>query len=214
MKICYYGHSCFQFTTKTGGRILTDPYQRVGYELPKRLQADIVTVSHEHFDHNYVEAVNAKNILRNSGTYHIDQMQFEAIESYHDPMHGKLRGKNLIFKMYIDGLTICHLGDLGEELSEDLIKKIGQVDVLLLPIGGTYTIDAKQAKEYAQAIMPKMVVLMHFKPQDGTLDIATPDAFLELNNADTIQYVDREVEITVENIEEYKDKIILMERCK
>ena len=214
MKICYYGHSCFQLTTEKGISIATDPYQKVGYELPKGLQADIVTVSHEHFDHNYVEAIDTKTVLRNSGSCVVEGILFEAIESYHDPMQGKLRGKNLIFKIQADGITVCHLGDLGEELSQELIAKIGQVDVLLLPIGGTYTIDAKQAKAYAQAIMPKTIILMHFKPQDGALDIAAPNAFLELCDVNAVLYIDREVEISTNNLEKYKDKVILMERCR
>lgn len=190
MRIEYLGHSCFRLTTKRGRTVVTDPYQGVGYELPENLRADILTVSHAHFDHNNVSAVKDPLVIANEPkTYTFDGITIEGINSYHDPMQGKLRGKNVIYKITADGTTICHLGDLGEEYNAKLVKKIGQCDVLLIPVGGTYTIDAKAAKAYADAIAPKRVIPMHFRPSDGVLDIADETEFLSLYPSEQITRV-------------------------
>ena len=181
MKIEYLGHSCFLLTTSAGQTVLTDPYTGVGYELPANITADIVTVSHGHFDHNYVAAVqNKATILTETGKQVVDGIVFEGIASDHDPARGTLRGKNTIFKMQADGITLCHLGDLGEPLNNSLVEKIGKVDILFIPVGGNYTIDAVEAKRYVDAIAPKTVIPMHYRPIDGSIDIATETAFLRL----------------------------------
>ena len=214
MTIRYYGHSCFQLTTEDGARIVTDPYQKVGYELPHGIVTDIVTVSHGHFDHNYVEAIQTQTVIADSAARTIKGVDIEGIDCYHDPLQGKLRGKNIIFKIQADGLTFCHLGDLGEEISKELIEKIGEVDVLFLPIGGTYTIDAKHAKEYAEAIAPKVIIPMHFKPNDGTLDIASPEQFLSFYSTENVIAQKGDLLLSQENIIQYQNKIIIMERSK
>lgn len=181
MQIEYFGHSCFRITSENGISVVTDPYTGVGYELPKNLSADIVTVSHGHFDHNYAEGVHGyQTLLNQTGKYLVNGIEFEGILTYHDEQEGKLRGKNIIFKMTIDGKTVCHLGDLGEACSTETVEKIGKADILLLPIGGTYTIDAKQAFEYVAKIKPKIVIPMHYKPLDGQLDITDAKSFLSL----------------------------------
>ena len=214
MTIRYYGHSCFQLTTEDGVHIVTDPYQKVGYELPNGIIADIATVSHGHFDHNYVEAIQTQTVIADSAARTLKGVEIEGIDCYHDPLQGKLRGKNIIFKIQANGITFCHLGDLGEEISNELIQKIGVVDVLLLPIGGTYTIDAKQAKEYAEAIAPKVIIPMHFKPNGGTLDIATPEQFLSFYPIENVITQKGDLLLSQDNITKYKNKIIIMERSK
>ncbi len=179
MKIRYLGHSCFELTSKKGVTVLTDPYTGVGYELPKGLTADIVTTSHGHFDHSFLQGVQAKTVLASAGTHTVEGILFEGIESYHDEKAGTLRGKNVLYKIRVDGLTVCHMGDIGEACSPYLLEKIGRVDVLLIPVGGTYTVDAKGAKEYIDKIQPKIVLPMHYKPTDGSLDITGIQPFLD-----------------------------------
>jgi L-ascorbate metabolism protein UlaG (beta-lactamase superfamily) len=186
MQIKYYGHSCFVLVSKDGTSVLTDPYTKVGYELPAGLTADIVTTSHSHFDHNYINAISYKKLIDKSGA---QAENIFGIECYHDPKQGSLRGKNIIYKITLDGIVFCHLGDIGEEISSQLIEKIGQVDVLFVPIGGTYTIDARQAKEYVDRINPKTVIPMHYKPSDGTLDIASAGEFLSFFPETEIEYI-------------------------
>ena len=183
MQIEYLGHASFLITTENGIKIVTDPYQGVGYELPSDLQADIVTVSHGHFDHNYTAAVKGKPMLIDCvGKQRAGGIDFYGEHTFHDPKQGKLRGDNVVFSFTVDGIRSCHLGDLGEAYNEEIVKKIGSVDVLFIPIGGTYTIDAKQAKAYIEAIAPKIAIPMHYRPIDGCLDIASADGFLRLFN--------------------------------
>ena len=189
MQVRYLGHSCFEFINKNGQRIITDPYTGVGYELPLDLYADVLTLSHAHFDHNFVQAVKSKVVLNQAKTYNIDGIEVIGIESYHDPKLGTLRGKNIIYKIIVDGITLCHMGDIGEECSKQLVEQIGKVDVLLIPVGGTYTVDALGAKKYIDKIAPKTVIPMHYKPLDGALDIAGIQPFLELFKGQEIKKI-------------------------
>lgn len=181
MKIVYLGHSAFKIVLKNGTTVVTDPYTKVGYELDKTLAADIVTVSHGHFDHNYTAAVNGEPvIIDGTDEYVFDGGRITAISTFHDEQSGALRGKNNVYVLQADGLTVCHFGDLGQAHNARLIERLYGVDVLLIPVGGTYTINAEQAKAYVDAIKPAVVIPMHYKPQDGTLDIAALDGFLSL----------------------------------
>ena len=214
MKIKYFGHSCFYLESETGVSILTDPFTKVGYELPSGIQADVVLTSHGHFDHNFVQAVSTDCVISEAGKMDCFGIKIEGIDSFHDPLQGRLRGKNVIFKFILDGITICHLGDLGEPCNAELLAKIGKIDVLLLPVGGTYTIDAAQAYEYAQNIAPKMVIPMHFKPLDGALDISSADEFFSFYDKKQIQRaVNGEVALSLNDLTE-ETLILYMERVK
>lgn len=212
MKINYFGHSCFKITAKNGVSILTDPYTKVGYELPKGLTATAVTTSHAHFDHNYLSAVDCEVVVKDTGVCFVKDVKITGIHSWHDEKNGALRGDNVIFKFEADGISVCHLGDLGESVSPDLLKKIGEVDVLLIPVGGTYTIDAEQAKEYITQIAPKVVIPMHFKPLDGKLDISPLSAFVKFFPASMVVNERKgEVEVCKESLPESLS-IICLER--
>lgn len=209
MKIEYCGHSCFVLASKDGKKIMTDPYTRVGYELPANLAVDTITISHRHFDHNYTKAVACNKMIDGAGNQTSD---IYGIECYHDPEQGRLRGKNIIYKINIDGIVVCHLGDLGEEYSSTLLDKIGNVDVLLIPVGGRYTIDAVQAKEYVDKINPKTVIPMHYKPSDGILDIDGIDRFLSLFDSADIETVESgETEFC---LDKPRKRVIYMERVR
>lgn len=163
MLIKYLGHSSFLIEGKEKS-VVTDPFDGIGYAV-KRVEADYCTVSHEHFDHNFVNGVNAKRIIRDS------EDGFTAIEVFHDTDFGKKRGKTRIIKFDVDGVTFCHLGDVGENFSERLKERIGKTDVLFVPVGGNYTIDAKEAKKYIEGINPKIAIPMHYKFGKSELDI-------------------------------------------
>lgn len=215
MKIRYLGHSCFLLTESTGTRILTDPYGDVGFKMP-RVEADVVSVSHGHYDHNNVKAVGGKPVvLDKEGQYEVGGVEIIAVKSYHDNANGAERGENLIFKFRLDGIEVCHLGDLGEECSSSLIEMLLPVHVLLIPVGGKYTIDSEQAKEYVDRIMPSIVIPMHYKSKGLSLDIDKPDAFLsEFEEEDVEETGASEIELTRDDIDEETTKIILMERAK
>ena len=213
MKIEYLGHACFAFTNAQGVKIVTDPYTGVGYELPKDLRADILTVSHSHFDHNYTAGVKGvQAIFDTPKTENALGVTITGIASYHDEEQGALRGNNIVFIIQTDGLRICHLGDLGERYSLSLAQKIGEVDILLVPVGGRYTIDGAQAKEFVEKLAPKLAIPMHYRPHDGTIDITDASHFL--NGYSEVVYPPKKSEITVKksDLKVGKTQIIYMER--
>ena len=156
MKITWLGHSSFLLEESTGTKIVTDPYHSyVGYEMPD-VEADIVTVSHAHNDHCCVSKVSGDpTVLNRAGAYEIGGVHILASRSYHDDKKGSLRGDNLIFKYRMDGVDVCHMGDIGEECNAILVESIMPVNILMIPVGGNYTIDAKEAKEYVSRSSPK-----------------------------------------------------------
>lgn len=181
MRITWFGHACFGLTSETGVTVITDPYdESVGYELPD-VQADIVTVSHQHFDHNYVQGVSGNpEVIREAGNFFIKDILIKGIKSYHDDQGGSKRGTNIIYVFEIDGLKVCHLGDLGHVLDKEQIEQIGDVDVLLIPVGGTYTIDANGAAKVVSSLKPAMVIPMHYKTDRINFPIDGVDKFLQV----------------------------------
>lgn len=181
MKLKWLGHACFLITSETGLRIITDPYPQgsgLNYS-PINEAADIVAVSHDHFDHNNVSAVSGKpEVVTGSGTKTAKVIQFKGIATHHDESQGKERGSNSIFCFTVDGIMLCHLGDLGHGLSREQIAEIGNVDVLLVPIGGFFTIDAKVASKVCDDLKPKVIVPMHFKTPKCDFPIAGVEDFL------------------------------------
>ena len=170
MKIKYLGHSAFLFCGKDKS-VVTDPFSGIGYPMEK-VKADYCLISHDHFDHDYVDGVECKKIIRRT------EDGFLAIDTFHDPNLGKLRGKNVAFKFSVDGVTICHLSDVGEYLTESLTGEIGKVDVMLIPVGGNYTIDGKEAANYVLNTHPKIVIPMHYKTPNLDIDVDSVDKFL------------------------------------
>ncbi len=212
MKIEYFGHSCFRLTTDSGVSVLTDPYTGVGYELPQGLQADIITVSHGHFDHNYTQGVDgAPKVIDTAGQYAIQGVEIIGEESFHDPKKGALRGKNILFKITVDDITFCHFGDLGEEYGAEIAQKLNG-EVWLIPIGGTYTIDAEQAKEYIEKLSPKLVIPMHYRPADGSLDIAPADGFLKRIPWEITECKNGEYSLQNTDLTKEETQILYMER--
>ena len=164
MKIKWLGHASFLITSDSGTKIITDPYKTGGplnYGEIKET-ADIVTVSHDHFDHNNVATVGGNpEVVK--GTAEVKGIKFNGTATYHDEAEGSQRGNNTIFCFEVDGVRVCHLGDLGHALGDTEVTGLGKVDVLLTPVGGNYTIDAKVATEVSNKIAPKVIIPMHFQ---------------------------------------------------
>lgn len=214
MNIQWLGHSAFKLVESTGTTIVTDPFKGevVGYDMPQGLVADIVTVSHNHDDHNYVTAVDgAHTILNQEGAFEINGVHITSMESYHDHHSGSRRGGNLIFKFRMDGVDICHLGDMGESCSIDICSQIGSVDILLIPVGGNYTIDAQSAKEYVDLLMPDVVIPMHYRTRDCILDIDKVDSFLKLFDEEQIIYANQAIDFDRTDFDGEETKIIVFE---
>jgi L-ascorbate metabolism protein UlaG (beta-lactamase superfamily) len=184
MIITYLGHAAFKLRGKDAV-VVTDPYSKsVGFSLNK-LKAEVVTVSHEHDDHNAIDRVEGSSkrpepyIIRAPGEYEVNGVGIFGWGSYHDDQRGALRGKNVIFNILIDGVRVCHLGDLGHTLDDGLVADIGAVDVLLVPVGGVYTINYQQAVEIVNNLQPSWVIPMHFRT-----DTHNPDVFKDLDTAE------------------------------
>ena len=210
MKLEYLGHSCFKITASDGTRIVTDPYTRIGYELPP-LRADFVTCSHFHYDHNFVQGVQGvREVITSPGSCERGGVLITGIPSSHDDMDGAMRGENTVYRFEADGMTVCHLGDIGEELTPRLIERIGKVDVLLVPVGGTYTIDARGALGYIEAIAPAVAVPMHYNAFGCTSDIAPVSALVRAAGKERCVEAHSSALPAVEKV---RGKIVILEKA-
>ena len=188
MEITWLGHSCFLLQDSKGRKLLTDPFDTtLGYETYKG-SPDIVTISHQHFDHNYTKELNGNcKIIDKIGMVYICDITIKGTPSYHDKDKGAKRGDNIIFTFKMDDYTLCHLGDLGHSLSNDDIDAIGNVDILFVPVGGNYTIDGKEASEVTKKINPKIVIPMHYKTSLVSFPLDGVETFLmHMKNASKI----------------------------
>ncbi len=185
MKIKLYGHAAFLITSDQGVKIITDPYESGAYggQLAYgkiKDQADVVTTSHDHADHNDAKSLpGSPQIVKGSGSKTVKKISFKGIATYHDPSKGAERGTNTIFTFTVDGIRVCHLGDLGHMLSEEELAEIGPVDILFIPVGGYFTIDSKEATRVAEQIRPKVLIPMHFKTEKVGFPIAPVEDFLK-----------------------------------
>ncbi len=178
MNIIWYGHSCFKIQSKDLV-LITDPFdKKIGLKPPIG-RADIVTVSHQHYDHNNTAVIKDNPfIIDGPGEYEIKEVSIRGILSFHDNRQGAERGINTIFVAEMEGIRICHLGDLGQDsLTGKQLEKIGPVDILMIPVGGVFTIDWKKADSIINQIEPRIIIPMHYKIPGLNLEIDTLDKF-------------------------------------
>lgn len=180
MNINWLGHSCFRIETKSGS-VIVDPFgKELGLRVP-RIKDDIVLVTHDHYDHNNIGEANPEAfVIDGPGEYEKQGIAVRGISSFHDKTSGKERGLNTIYTIKAEDVVVCHLGDLGQDkLIDEQLEEIGDVDVLMIPVGGKYTLDYKEAVEIINQIEPKIIVPMHYKVKDLKLDIDGPDKFIK-----------------------------------
>lgn len=214
MKIKFLGHASFLITTNNNTKIITDPYKAgayggaIGYK-PIKEEAQIVTISHEHDDHNYYKEIKGNpEIVKGPIEKEIAGIKFIGIETYHDISKGKERGKNVIFLIIADDLRLLHLGDLGHQLTEEDRKKIGEIDILFIPVGGYFTIDAEEASEIVEFLKPRITIPMHFKTSVLDFPIAKVEDFLvEKKNVKMLNI--SEIEISKENLPKEREIWVL-----
>src|SRR3989338_7900886 len=170
MEVKYLGHSSFEVTKRGGANgnltVVTDPFdgKMVGLPFKKGIEADLVLISHNHGDHNFTEAIGGTPyIVAGPGEYEVKGVKVTGVASFHDDRMGAERGKNVVYKFEIDGVSFCHLGDLGHIFSEKEVEEIGKVDVLFVPVGGFYTIYPKKAVEVITQLEPLLVIPMHYR---------------------------------------------------
>ncbi|RLC30017.1 MAG: MBL fold metallo-hydrolase [Deltaproteobacteria bacterium] len=216
MKIKWNGHASFTITATDGTVLVTDPYDPEGYGgvltyEPVRDQADAVLVSHDHADHNFVKGLpGSPQVIKNSGQ--IRDIRIKGIPVHHDESGGSERGDNMMFVFTIDGVTICFAGDLGHQLSEDQVAAIGPVDLLLIPVGGTYTVDAAGAARVIKALKPRLTIPMHFKTDKCNLPIAGVEAFLaQMENVKSLHQ--NEIELSADRIPAQGHEVWVMDHA-
>lgn len=185
MKIRWNGHSCFTLTNEAGHTLMTDPFNPgCGYPCPSG-SVDIVTTSHHHHDHDYVESLTSFGSKIDSALEGINELGFEisSMASFHDECNGAKRGNNMLFKIKADGQTVVHLGDLGHYPDGKQVEFLSGADVMLIPIGGFFTIDTKTAVRIIEATAPKAVIAMHYKAGENEFPIADASEFISLTGA-------------------------------
>lgn len=183
MIITWLGHSCFKLQDKIGNdgvTLITDPYSKeIGLKLPS-LEADLVTISHDHEDHNNTSAIKGgPRIIDCAGEYDVKGIFVEGIASFHDEEKGEKRGENIIYRIEIDDISVAHLGDLSHALDSAELEKLVGTDILLIPVGGKYTLDAKKAVEVISQIEPRMVIPMHYRHPDLKFELDDLEKFIK-----------------------------------
>lgn len=186
MDITWLGQSCFKIQGKDTTLVI-DPYDpKLGIKLPKKLEAEILLITHDHYDHNNKEAVSGNPyLIKTPGEYEIKGVQINGIEMFHDKNQGKDRGKTTAYIIEIDEVKICHLGDIGQDLSDEDIEKLGDIDILMIPTGGVYTINAEEAAKIIGEIEPKISIPMHYKIPCLVEKLDTIDKFTDKVKAKT-----------------------------
>jgi len=209
MYITWLGQACFKIQGKEV-TIITDPYDnKLGIKLP-RLTGDILTVSHNHYDHNNTKAVSGNPfIIETAGEYEIKGVFIQGISSWHDAKEGTERGNNTIFLFEIEEVKIAHLGDLGTTLSDEQLDKLEGIDVLLIPVGGIYTIDGKQAAAVISQIEPRIVIPMHYKIPGLKEKLQTVDKFCDEMGVKQ-NGVEDKIRITKKDLPVEETKVIIL----
>ncbi len=218
MNIIWYGQSCFKITVSTGkgperqAIIITDPFDKSIGLKPPRTRADIVTVSHQHRDHNNVGIIKDNPfIIDGPGEYEIKKVSIKGISSFHDKKQGALRGKNTIYVIEAEDIHLCHLGDLGHILEAGQLEQIGKIDILMIPVGGRYTISWNEADEVINQIEPKIVIPMHYKIPGLTINLDSVDKFCKEMGASAKKTIPK-LSIKKKNLPQEEMEIVVMEK--
>ena len=211
MIIKWLGHSCFLVTSAAGVRVVTDPYSTgsgINYS-PVAEAADVVVISHEHHDHNAASAVQGEpEIVRGVGTRSVRGIEFKGIATHHDKSGGRERGNNTVFRFTMDGVKLCHLGDLGHPLTRAQCAEIGEVDVLFVPVGGFFTIDADDARRVCDQLRPKVTIPMHFRTPKCDYSIGVVGDFV-VGKQNVRETGSSEIEISLEDLPTGADIVLL-----
>jgi len=218
MTIQWYGHSCFKISTKPEGRgsgedvvIFTDPFGREVGLRPPQGKADVVTVSHDHFDHNNSSALKGEPaVLDLPGEYSIKGVSIKGVNSFHDKTQGAERGLNTIFVFESEGIRVCHLGDLAMSLDKKQLEEINGVDVLMVPVGGPYSLLAKEAEGVVGQIEPKIVLPMHYHTPGNKLKLEDEKKFCKEIGTCPREKMPKLI-LKKKDLEEEKTQVVLME---
>ncbi len=214
MKLKYLGHACFLATASDGTTVVMDPYRSGAFgnairHAPVRVAADVVLTSHSHDDHGYTGDIEGKpTVIGKQGSHSVKSIKFKGVAAFHDTEGGSERGANVIFCFTMDGVRVCHCGDLGHVPTDDQVEQIGPVDVLLVPVGGFFTIDAGGAGQVMQKLKPAITIPMHYKTSKVNLPISSADDFLK--GKPNVRRLDAfEIEITAQSLPAQPEILVL-----
>jgi L-ascorbate metabolism protein UlaG (beta-lactamase superfamily) len=210
MKIKWLGQASFLIKAKR--TLVTDPFNPMVGKLPADLKAEVVTVSHAHMDHNYTKGVGGNpQIVNQTGSFTVDDFKINGVTTFHDNEGGKFRGVNIVYTIEAEGLSLCHLGDLGHTLTENQLKEIGPVDVLMIPVGGFFTIDAAMAVQVVGQLKPKIVLPMHYKVKGSlaSFPLAGVDKFTEILAWPVEELLELEIDV---KIKDQPQRVIIIKR--
>mgnify|MGYP001607669784 CR=1 FL=1 len=213
MIIQWYGQSCFKITSGET-TIAIDPYdKKIGFT-PPRFQANLTLITHKHDDHaNSASLTGEPFVISEPGEYEVKGVFVHGFESYHDKNKGRDRGMNTMYKIGVEGIRLLHMGDFGEEsLSEDFMDAIGEVDILMIPVGGKYTIDGNEAAKIVKQLEPKIVIPMHYKISGLEIDLDTAEQFLKNTGAGKREPSDKLTIKKKEITESTKTEIIILQK--
>lgn len=185
MNWTWLGHSTFLITNDAGRALVTDPVDRGTLAEIANVSADVITVSHRHFDHCAVERIGGTPVVKETADAEtLAGFHICGLPTFHDEVKGAKRGPNMIFSIEADGQKFVHCGDLGHMPNDETLEAIRGCDVLMLPVGGIFTVNGKAAWEIAKRIAPKTVVPMHFSTPDLGFQLEPLDVFLAAAKAD------------------------------
>jgi len=177
MEITWYGRACFRLKGREA-TVIADPCPPSTGFVAGKHDVDLLTISHGHADHSYTRSITAGLTLTRPGEYEHHGVLVTGVRTFHDGQRGAERGENVIFAAEIDGVHVCHLGDLGHLLTEEQLAELGPVDVLLVPAGGQFTISPAEAAEVVAQVSPKIVVPMHYATDGASKDLLGPERFV------------------------------------
>jgi len=198
MNIIWYGQSCFKLVSSVKNLsgepivLITDPFDKSIGLNPPRTRADIVTVSHQHYDHNNVSVIKGNPfIIDGPGEYEIKGITIEGVASFHDKKQGAERGTNTIYVIEMDEIRICHLGDLGHILTDEQLEKINNIDILMIPVGGIYTISWDEADSIVNQVEPRIIIPMHYHLPGLKIKLDPVDKFCKEMGVSTKEVVSK-----------------------
>ena len=215
MKLQYLGHASFRIISEMGTTVVCDPFKGdwVGFDMAK-VRCDVVTISHHHGDHDCMDGViGSPAELDEVISCAADDIAVVSYETFHDDANGAKRGKNLVFTFLVDGIKVVHMGDVGC-LDDNIVAQIKGCDVLLLPVGGTFTVDSVGAKWYVDNVQPKIVVPMHYKTDEHNFDVDGVDKFLSLFSSECVTVSSSDTLILHDEPSNDSTRIVVLQRFK
>lgn len=207
MRIRWHGHACFEFQDSKL-TVVTDPHdgRSIGIKAPNAT-ADIVLMSHGHYDHNAVRVVKGKHVdvMSRNEKFEVKGLQVEGFRTFHDASHGAERGENTVYLFEMEGITFCHCGDLGCIPEQEVIDRIHGVDFMFVPTGEVYTMPLPEVKRFIELVNPRIVVPMHYRVGGLSIPITPLDPFLDMIPEEAIDYIGNEIEVSAEDLPDHKE---------